>query len=32
MYPLGYLLVVNLTAPVNAGSTYSALNGRMVGE
>jgi hypothetical protein len=27
MYPMDYLLMVNLTAPVSAGSTYSVLNG-----
>jgi len=32
MYPMGCLLMVNLTAPVSAGSTYRALNGWMVGE
>ena len=29
---MDYLLVVNLTAPFSAGSTYSALNDWMVSE
>ena len=29
---MDYLLMVYLTAPVSAGTTYSALNGGMVGE
>jgi hypothetical protein len=32
MCPMDYLLMVNLTAPVSAVSTYSALNGWMVVE
>jgi len=32
MYPMDYLLVVNLAAPFSAGSTYRALNGWILGE